>query len=325
MLTIFTYSPEKGFLQTQDASQLADLIDDERRATWVDLAQPTPAEIDILKTVFQFHPLAIDDCLTGDGHHQPKIDNYGDYVFLICHEMLAPNGSENFKTEELAFFLSKNYLVTHHRSPLRSIRDIRALVERTPKPLVRGADFLLSTILDQSVDLFNPVLDFLDHRIDRLEDHLLKEVRDNPLKDIFKLKKNVSLLHRLANYQTEAIISLIEDGHYEEFLPTAQPYVSNVRDHLIRIADLLHSYQDAFSGLTEAHLMNVSNRVNGIMKFLTLFASLMLPMTVVTGVYGMNFKYMPELEWKYGYPFALGLMAAISGGLLIFFRRKKWI
>jgi magnesium transporter len=322
MLTIFTYSEQEGFSQVRNTATLRSLIAEKTRVTWVDMEKPTPEETELLDTCFNFHPLTIDDCLSP--RHQPKIDNYGEYLFLIVHEVLPESSEREFKTAELDIFLGKNYLVTYHRPKLRSIDSIKERAGKNPKPLFRGADFLLASTLDEVVNLYNPVLDQFDRRITTLEDNVLQEERREILTEIFSLKRNLARLKRISVQQVEMLTHLIKDG-YDEILPLSIPYLSNVRDHLIRISDLTDSHRDALAGLVEAHLLTSSNKANEVMKVLTMFASIMLPLTVITGIYGMNFNFMPEIGWKYGYLFALGLMVAVTGGLIYFFRRRKWL
>lgn len=322
MLTIFTYSDRDGFSQVRDATALRSLIAEKDRITWVDMERPAPLETELLDICFNFHPLTIDDCLSP--RHQPKIDNYGEYLFLIVHEVLPESSEREFKTGELDIYLGRNYLVTYHRPKLRSVDAIKERSEKNPKPLFRSADFLLETILDEVVNLYNPVLDQFDRRIAALEDGILQDQRKDMLPEIFNLKRNLARLKRISTQQLEMITHLIKDG-YDEILPVSIPYLSNVRDHLLRISDMADSHRDALSSLVEAHLLTSSNKANEVMKVLTMFASIMLPLTVITGVYGMNFPAMPELQWKYGYLFALGLMMAVTTGLIFFFRRKKWL
>ena len=324
MLTIFTYSEQEGLSQVRDPGALRGLIADRSKIFWVDMEKPTPQETELLDTAFNFHPLTIDDCLSP--RHQPKIDNYGEYLFLIVHEVLPESSERDFKTGELDIFLGKNYLLTYHRPKMRSLETIKERIEKSPRSVFRSADFLLATVLDEVVDLYNPVLDQFDRKVNALEDQLLTTDSEgkNILGDIFALKRHLSRLKRVSILQIELLTHMIKDG-YDEILPVSLPYLSNVRDHLIRASDLSDSHRDAVSSLVEAHLLTASNKANESMKVLTVFASIMLPLTVITGIYGMNFKFMPELEWVHGYPFALGLMAVVAGGLLYFFKKKRWV
>lgn len=323
MLTIFTYSETSGMKEVKNATEIRALVADKARVTWVDIEKPTPAETELLDVAFNFHPLTIDDCLSP--RHQPKIDQYGEYIFLIFHEVLPAESSDReFKTAELDMFLGANYLVTYHKPKLRSTAIVKERAERNPRSTMRSADFLMARLLDEMVNLYIPVLDQFDRRIGILEDNVLEQQEKNLLPEIFSLKRNLARLKRICTQQTDMLMSLVKEG-YDEVLPISIPYISNVRDHLVRISDRTDSNRDAIGGLIEAHLLTSSNKANEVMKLLTISAAIMLPLTVITGIYGMNFKYMPELEWKHGYFMTLGLLVAVAGGLIYFFRKRKWL
>lgn len=322
MLTVFTFSEQGGLETITQASEIRRLLADPQRVTWIDIEKPTPPENEILDNVFNFHPLSIDDCLSL--RHQPKIDNYGDYLFLIAHEVLPQSGEKEFKTTEIDIYLGKNYLVTYHKAKLRSIDTVKDRIQMNAKLLCKSADFLMARVLDEVVNIYLPVLDQFDRRIGGLEDNIMQQQIKNPLSEIFGLKKNLERLKRITSQQIEMLMQLIKEG-FDEILPVSLPYLGNVRDHLARIADRTDSDRDAVSGLIEAYLLTSSNKTNEVMKVLTLFASIMLPLTVITGIYGMNFKWMPELDWEYGYLFVLSIMIGVAGGLIYYFRRKGWL
>ncbi|MBI2082560.1 MAG: magnesium/cobalt transporter CorA [Deltaproteobacteria bacterium] len=322
MLTIFTYSETDGLEQVRDPSQIRSLIAEKNRITWIDFEKPTPPETELLDIAFNFHPLTIDDCLSP--RHEPKLDNYGEYLFLIVHEVMADSPKKDFKTGELDIYLGKNYLITYHRPKMQSIETVKDRILKNAKALFRSADFLLATVLDEVVDRYSPVLDQFDRTIDDLEDQVLSAAEEkNILNEIFGLKRNLARLKRVSSRQIELLTHMIKDG-YDEILPVSLPYLSNVRDHLIRASDLSDSYRDSVASLVDAHLLSSSNKANEAMKVLTVFASIMLPLSVITGIYGMNFEKIPELRWAYGYPFVLGMMAVVAGGLYYYFKRKKW-
>ncbi|MBI4374461.1 MAG: magnesium/cobalt transporter CorA [Deltaproteobacteria bacterium] len=323
MLTIFSHSETDGLEQVRDTTKLRSLIAEKNQITWIDFEKPTPSETELLDTAFNFHPLTIDDCLST--RHEPKLDNYGEYLFLIVHEIMPNNSKKDFRTVELDIYLGKNYLITYHRPRMRSIETVKDRILKNPKPLFRSADFLLATVLDEVVDLYAPALDQFDNLVGGLEDQILSSVDEsNILNDIFGLKRNLSRLKSVSSRQIELLTHMIKDG-YDEVLPVSVPYLSNVRDHLIRASDLSDSHRDSVASLVDAYLLSSSNKTNEAMKVLTVFASIMLPLTVITGVYGMNFRMMPELDWVLGYPFVLGLMVVVAGGLFYYFRKKKWV
>ena len=321
MLTIFSQSEHNGLEILTQASEIRRLLADPKQVTWIDIEKPTPAENELLDTVFNFHPLSIDDCLSL--RHQPKVDNYGDYLFLIVHEVLPQSNEKEFKTTELDMYLGKNYLLTYHKPTLRSLDLLKDRAQKNPKPLFKSADFFMARVLDEVVNIYLPVLDQFDRKIVALEDSIMQKQNKDPLSDIFGLKKNLERLKRITIQQIEMLMQMINEG-YDEIIPVSLPYLNNVRDHLERISERTDSNRDSISGLIEAHLLTSANKTNEVMKVLTIFAAIMLPLTVITGIYGMNFKTMPELEWEYGYLFALGLMVSVGGGLIYFFRRRGW-
>lgn len=321
MITIFSYKDLEGLQETRNPAALREILADTSRVVWVDIEKPTPNETELLDIAFNFHPLTIDDCLSP--RHQPKIDHYGQYLFLIFHEVLPQSSEKEFKTAELDMYLGKNYLVTFHKPKLRSIEAVREKADRNPRSAMKSADFLMAVILDEMVNLYVPVLDQFDRRIASMEDNVIDN-QDNLLPEIFSLRRNLARLKGISLQQTDMLMSLAREG-YEEVLPMSIPYLSNVKDHLIRITERADSNRDAIRGLIEAHLLTSSNKANEVMKVLTIFAAIMLPLTVITGIYGMNFKHMPELDSIWGYPATLGALVAIAGGLLYFFRKKKWL
>ena len=322
MIEIFTFSKENGLRRTTDIGALPDLLKEETESVWVDLESPTEEESQILSSLFNFHPLAIEDCIAES--QLPKLDDFGDYLFLVLHGARRGDVSGTFKTVELNFFLGKRYLVTYHQQLSRSINRTKERCLKNSLAMSRGMDFLLHEILDGTVDNYFPILDDFDEVVNELE----HEVAHNPNKDIlnriFSLKRDGMHLRRVTSPQREILNRLSRDPFAVINKRTAI-YFRDVYDHLVRISDLAESYKDLTTGLLEAHFSVVSNRLNEILKVLTMFTVVMMPLTVITGIYGMNFTYLPELNWPYGYPMAIGLMVVVVLVILGFFRWKKWI
>lgn len=322
MFWLSAVTEEKGFFHSTDPGLLPGLLKDKHATLWVDLEAPTPEEIEILSGVFGFHPLAIEDCLAET--HLPKVDDFGDYIFLILHGIKPDSEPGLFTTAELDFFLSKNYLVTFHRQASRSIQYAKERCMKGALSLSRGLDLLLHEILDRMVDNYFPILDDFDVLIDQIEDEVFERATTETLSKIFMLKRDLMHLRRVVGPQREILNRLSRD-EFPVITKRAHIYFRDVYDHLVRIWDLSESYRDLMSGALEAYLSVVSNRLNEIMKVLTVFATIMMPLTVITSIYGMNFDYIPELKWRYGYFMVLGVMAIISLGLLYFFKRKRWL
>ena len=311
---------EEGFT----VEQLPDLLKTEADVIWVDMENPTEADEQVLLNVFNFHPLTVEDCR--ENRHYPKIEEFSGYLYFIVHGVRADTSPDHFNTIELDGFLGRNYVITYHHDMFRSINNVKKLIRTSPIAGKRGAPFLLYQILDQIVDYYSPVLDDFDERIDQLEDDIftLKSPNNEILAEIMDLKRGVLRLRRISSKQME-IFYRMSRGEFSIIEPQMIPFYRDIYDHLVRVTDLAESYRDLISGALEAYLSVVSNRLNEIMKVLTIFSAVMLPLTFIAGVYGMNFDNMPELHTHYGYYTAWGLMIIVATGMLGFFWRRGWI
>jgi magnesium transporter len=290
---------------------------------WVDLEDPTPEEAEILDSVFHFHPLAVEDCLQ-DIHH-PKVDDYEDYLFLIVHGIRFDAPNDQFITRELDVFLGPNYLVTHHHGPMRSISAAREQCGKNLLPsLPKGVDFLLHTILDQMFEHYFPNLDALEDKIQLVQVEVFEKPTRETLDRIFGLKRDVMHLRRLCTPQRE-IVHRLSRGEFRTVSAKGAIYFRDIYDNLYRIVDASFAYQDLVQGTLDAYLTAISNRLNETMKRLAVFGAVFAALTVITGIYGMNFEHMPELRWRYGYLFVLLTMAGTTAGLLYLFKRKEWL
>jgi magnesium transporter len=290
---------------------------------WLDLESPTPEETAVLERPFGFHPLAIEDCLSEINH--PKIDDYESYLFIIVHGIHRDAPEELLVTRELDTFLGPNFLVTYHRGPMRSISHARELCEKClMATMPKGVDFLLHQILDQLFEHFMPVLDAIEDHIQLTQVQVFENPTRETLDSIFRLKNQVLHLRRTCTPQRD-ILSRLARTEFSVVSRKAAFYFRDVYDHVYRIVEVAYSYQDLVQSTLDAYLSAVNNRLNETMKRLTVIGALLMPLTVITSLYGMNFKFMPELEWRYGYPLVLGLMATVSLGLVYWFKKKQWI
>lgn len=318
---------KKGIPKIQEnftAKDLPELLKDLSAVIWVDMESPTEEDERVLLDVFKFHPLTVEDCR--ENRHYPKIEEFEDYIYFIVHGVRAETSPERFNTIELDGFLGPNYVITYHHDMFRSINNVKQLLHTTPVACQRGPAFLLHQILDQVVDFYSPVLDDFDDRIDRLEDDIfkLKQPNNEILSEIMDLKRSVLRLRRISVKQMD-VLHRMSRGEFSLITEEMRPFYRDVHDHLVRVVDLAESYRDLISGSLEAYLSVVSNRLNEIMKVLTIFSAIMLPLTFIAGVYGMNFENMPELHSRYGYYTVWAIMLAVAIGMLLFFRRRGWI
>lgn len=292
-------------------------------AVWVDLEAPDEAELAVLSEAFRFHPLAIEDCLTPE--HQPKVEDFGGYLFMIFRGIDANPPAGGFQTLKLGAFLGANYLVTYHRRPMRSVGAVQERYgQETGRGLFRGPDHLLYEILDHMIEHYFPVLETLEEEIDSIEDELLTDCGPETLERVLTTKRRVQEIKRTLAPHREVFTRIGRDALPVIAQPTAVFY-RDLYDSTVRLAETADSYRDLLTNLFEAYLSVVSQRLNEVMKVLTVFATILLPLTFIVGVYGMNFEFMPELRWRYGYFAVWGVMAAITGGMLWYFRRRGWI
>src|SRR5215216_491856 len=306
------------------AEDLPELLKDESALIWVDMEAPTEADEQVLLDVFKFHPLTVEDCR--ENRHYPKVEEFEGYLYFIVHGVTADTSPERFNTIELDGFLGPNYVITYHHEMFRSINNVKQQLRTTPIACQRGTAFLLHQILDQVVDFYSPVLDSFDDRIDNLEDDIftLRRPNNEILSQIMDLKRSVLRLRRISGKQMD-ILHRMSRGEFSLIPEDMRPFYRDVYDHLVRVVDLAESYRDLISGSLEAYLSVVSNRLNEIMKVLTIFSAVMLPLTFIAGVYGMNFENMPELHSRYGYYAVWTLMILVALAMLFFFRRRGWL
>ena len=311
---------EEGFT----VDQLPNLLRDKSKVIWVDMEQPTEEDDRVLLDIFHFHPLTVEDS-RGIRHH-PKVEEFPDYIYFIVHGVRADTSPDRFNTIELDGYLGHNYVVTYHHEMFRSINNVKQKVRSSPTTCQRGASFLLHQILDQIVDFYSPVLDDFDERIAQLEDDIfnLQQPDNRILEEIMNLKRSVLRLRRISSKQL-TILYRMSHGEFPMIDRELLPFYRDIYDHLVRVTDLSENYRDLIGGALDAYLSVVSNRLNEIMKVLTIFTAVMLPLTFIAGVYGMNFDNMPELHSTYGYFAVLGVMLMVACGMLLFFWRHGWI
>jgi len=256
--------------------------------------------------------------------HPPKIDDFDDYLFIIVHGINYHIESDVVETTELALFLGKNYVVTSHNVPMRSVSSMLDRIRKDGRLMRKGADFLAHDIIDALVDNIMPTINGMDEKNDQLEDEALHEPKRETLMSIMQLKRSILALTRVILPQRE-IVNRLSRGEYALISERAQIYYRNIYDHLVRIEMLTLGLRDMTESVLNTYLSSVSNRMNEVMKVLTLIATIFIPLTFVAGIYGMNFANMPELGWRYGYFGILIVMAVIGISLAVYFKRRRWL
>lgn len=318
-------SIEEGF--TMD--DLPALLEDKSNLIWIDLLGESAEQIEIarrlLLDVFRFHPLTVEDCL--ETRNQPKIEAFASYLYFIVHGVRPEiTDSSNFVTKELDGYLGENFVVTFHVERFRSIKLVKQQIRNSPFACQRGAAYLLHQILDQLVDLYMPMVDDFDRSINELEERVfvMRRGSNTILQDIMDLRRSVARLRRISARQLD-VLYRISHGEFPQIPPNVLPFYRDVHDHLQRISDLAENYRDLVSGLFDIHFSVVATKTNEVMKTLAVVSAIILPLSLIAGIYGMNFENMPELKSQNGYFATLGLMAIITFGLLIYFWKRGWI
>jgi magnesium transporter len=324
-MEIFVYRKgEPEIKENFSVANLSSLLNDEKNLIWVDFEAPTLEDEKILAEVFKFHHLTIEDAHETRNH--PKVEAFPDYLFFIVHGVKNETNSFNFLTKELDGYLGKNYVVTYHHENFRSIDAVKRQIRSTPYLCTRGADYLLHQILDQIVDLYIPVVDDFDDSISEIEERIfrLQKTDNSVLEEIMDLRRNVNRLIRISTKQLNVLYRLAH-GEFPLINENILPFYRDVYDHLQRVSELAENYRDLVGGLFDIHFSIVSNKTNDIIKFLTIFSAIILPLSLIAGIYGMNFENMPELRTRYGYYITIASMFLVAVGLLFYFWRKGWI
>ncbi|HSP13653.1 MAG TPA: magnesium/cobalt transporter CorA [Thermoanaerobaculia bacterium] len=290
---------------------------------WVDIEDPRHEELEpLLEQRFGFHELAAEDALSANT--LPKYDPFGTYDFFVFRAVDVDISRHGSQTNKLAAFLSKGFLFTVHRDPLSAVDDVATRLPSDRRMIGNGTDFLLYNIVDQMVDAHFPLLVKIEERVDDLQDSIFRNAQPHQLDELLHLKRDINVLRRHSMPQRE-LLNQISRGDAQFIQQEHLIYFRDVYDHMFRVSETIDVERDMMASTMEAYLSVVANRTNEIMKVLTIFSSIMLPIGVIAGIYGMNFVHMPELHWLHGYAFAIGLMGATAAVLLLWFHRKGWI
>jgi len=322
----------QGKLHSQDIDMflMPTLLSDTNLFLWVDLENPTLEEAKfVLEEVFHFHPLSIDDCINVSpspkvDEYQPKEeDKYTPYLFMVIHAVDYSRTECVFATRELDFFLGKNFLVTYHTVPIRSVVVTEEQAMRGAMHIARAPDRVAYNLLDAIVDNYNPALDELADQIAELEQQALQQPTKETLNKILRVKKEVSHLRQIIGPQRE-VLSRFARGEFKQIRPHLVPYYRDVYNRLVRISELVQSYTDSLTGILQVYLNMSSNQTGEVVKLLTLITVITTPLMMIGTWYGMNFHDMPELSWKHGYLIAIVTVLISTAVTYWYFRRKKW-
>jgi magnesium transporter len=290
---------------------------------WVDLVSATTEELDKMGEEFGVHPLALEDCR--NRHQRPKVDEYTDHVFLAAYGA-EPGAGKDARSalHEVDIVAGKQFVLTLHSGTPLDTGAIARRIRTHPELASSGTGFLLYVVLDELVDSFFPTLDAIGDRVEGLKEAIFDGQPRRIQTAIYDLRKDLIAIRRVSGPMRDAMVVLLRRD-LGLFTPEAQRYLQDIYDHLIRVVEQVEDYQDLTGSALEVNLSVASNRVNEVARTLTAWAAIFAAMTLLTGIYGMNFEHMPELGWRFGYAWALGVMTAAAGGLWLYFRRKQWL
>ena len=290
---------------------------------WMDFCETSEEDGQLLVELFHFHHLAVEDCV-GPRIDPPKADDYGDHLFVIVHGINHAQDSDVVETAELALFIGKNFVVSSHHLPLYSIEAVKRQVEDDGPPMKRGSDFLAHALIDSLVDNVLPTLDRMSEVAAEIEERATVAPSAGILQTILRLKRSVRQIHRTMVPQKE-LLNRLSRGELGGFIrPETALFYRDIYDHLTTIEALNEAIRDSADNSLSAYLSSVSNRQNETMRVLAIVGAIFLPLMLLSGIYGMNFEYMPELHWPWAYFAVLGAMGIVIVTALAVFWRRGW-
>lgn len=321
MITIFAH--RNGVTEQATSIDRAWLGPNSDVILWVDVAAPSIPESLILSDTFAFHPLSVEDAMSAVQY--PKVEAYDGYLYVVLHGIDFRVGEHSFGTHDVDFFLGRNYLVTVNDGHAASVADLRAGATRNPKILGEGPVSLFHRIVDSMVDHYRPEVEKLEDRLDDLESAIFEKPDADLIRRILTEKRHVASLRRIVTPQRDVIARLARRD-FVDISTEMSFHFRDVYDHLVRVADDAAIFQDRITGMLDAHLSNVSNRLNQVMKVLTVVATIFMPLTLLTGLYGINVP-LPRFPGGDAAQFwwLFGLMLIVVVVMLAAFRRNRWI
>ncbi len=297
---------------------------DKPTVTWINVDGLHEVEVvEKMGNAFGIHPLVLEDILhTGQ---RPKMEDFGDYLFIVLKMLYHDKEVDEIIGEQVSLILGPSYVISFQERQGDVFDQIRERI-RNGKGRIRkvGADYLAYTLVDGIVDHYFVILEEFGEKIESLEDELVTNPSSETLQTIHTLKRDL-IFYRRSVWPLREVINRVERGESQLMTETTGIYLRDVYDHTIQVIETIETYRDMVAGMLDIYLSSLSNRMNQVVKVLTIIATIFIPLTFIAGIYGMNFKFMPELEWYWGYPAALLVMLLVVGVMLVYFKRKRWL
>jgi magnesium transporter len=322
-ITVIEYAEEQ--FQQREIKQVEECfpLKDKTTITWINISGIH--ELDVIeKTGIQFglHPLTLEDIVNTE--QRPKIEDYKDYIFIVL-KALHYDADQSLKIEQISIIIGVNYVITIQENRKDIFCPVRERIKNSTGRIRKmGADYLVYALIDVIVDNYFVVLEQLEGKIEFLEEELITNPTKRTLHLIHQLKREM-LFMRKSLWPSREVINILQRGELPFINETTVVQLKDVYDHTIQVVDIIETLRDILSETLDIYLSSISNRINDVMKILTIITTIFIPLSFVAGIYGMNFKYMPELEWRFSYPMILIFMAVVAIVMLFFFKKKKWI
>ena len=325
-VTISIFNYDKTQFQEKEATIVEECFPfkDKHNVTWIDIdGVHKPEIIEKLGNCFGLHPLVLEDVLNTD--QRPKIEDYGDYIYIVLKMISHNDKNHEIIADQISLIVGLNYVISFQERHRNIFAQIKERI-RHDKGQIRkwGADYLAYALIDTIVDNYFVVIEKLGERIEEVEEELLTNPTSQTLQYIHDLKQEMMFLRKSLWPLREVINSLAREE--SAFIKkTTLIYFRDVYDHIIKVADTIETLRDMLSGMLDIYLSSVSSKMNSVMKVLTIIATIFIPLTFIAGIYGMNFRYMPELDWHWGYYAVWIIMVIIGVVMLLYFKKKKWL
>jgi len=322
-VTVFDYDEVSFTEQKVRAVKECIPFRDRPTVTWINVGGLDVDFIEGLGACFSLHPLLLEDI--ADTEQRPKLDEFEDYLFIVLRMLLFDEARREVVGEQVSLVLGRNYVLSFQEDGGDTFDPVRERL-RNNKGIIRkmGADHLAYSLFDAVVDGYFVILEKIGDKIEDLEDELVVNPTTEVLQAIYDLKRQMAVL-RKSVWPLREIISKLERIDTKLITKSTKIYLRDVYDHTIQVIETVETYRDLLSGMLDIYLSSISNKMNEIMKVLTIIGTIFIPLTFVAGIYGMNFRNMPELNWAWGYPLVMTVMLAIALVMVLFFRRRRWL
>jgi magnesium transporter len=315
-------TPDGNLQRDLSREQIIEAYESKKGLLWVDISETTAEDGRFLEQDLRLHSLAVEDCVSCD-IHPPKIDDFTDYLFVVVHGINHVIESDTVETAEIGMFLGKSYVISNHNYPSYSVSYIQQKMEENDRLMRRGSDFLAHALIDTLIDNVMPTIDRMTDFAEEIEEEVIHRPQQNVLDAIMKLKRSALKVHRVMAPQRDVLNRLCR-GEFPVIKKEAQIFYRDVFDHVVRIEDLNQTLLDRADNALATYLSSVANKQNETMRVLSIVATIFMPLTLLAGIYGMNFDNMPELHWSWGYFMVLGIIGFVILVLVWRFWASGW-